>query len=274
MGEEELRKAKHNAERDLHKHFAFLGLSLPVDIESVHHELSNQTTHWVRPSTWIKTLLKKAPNVLMGEKDHTLQCESFWALYKQHEPSAAVFEHRSDDELRYTLPILIFGDEGRGAKRGNFLVWTIESAIGLSDCCPSDQKCKCASLLERLPENEVTQCTSVERVPPHLLQRAALQSTNYKGHSFVTRHLLFGIPHWQYKDHKEVVLKHLELLRDDLISLFHSGIELSGPELLKKLFTTLLSLSLCNLSVCFTLLCRTNVLLRLGRGQGRPQASS
>ena len=162
MNKNDRQKAGQNAERDLHKRFALLGLSLPLKAEPLTHENEGKvvvTTHWVRPSTWIKVLLQKAPHVLLGENNHTLQCESFWALYRQHEPTAEVFKHRSESELQRSIPILIFGDEGRGAKRGNFLVWTVESAIGLSYLSSEERACNCTAELTTLPPNDVTRST-------------------------------------------------------------------------------------------------------------------
>lgn len=231
MNKNDRQKAGQNAERDLHKRFALLGLSLPLKAEPLTHENEGKvvvTTHWVRPSTWIKVLLQKAPHVLLGENNHTLQCESFWALYRQHEPTAEVFKHRSESELQRSIPILIFGDEGRGAKRGNFLVWTVESAIGLSYLSSEERACNCTAELATLPPNDVTRSTCDKRVLERHFEHALLQTTNYKGHSYITRHLLFGIPHWLYKENKNIVEKHLQLLRDDLIELFHQGIEFQG----------------------------------------------
>ena len=235
MNKNDRKQAGQNAERDLHKRFALLGLSLPLKAEPLEHENEGKavvTTHWVRPSTWIKVLLQKAPFVLLGENNHKLQCESFWALYRQHEPTSEVFKHRSESELQRSIPILIFGDEGRGAKRGNFLVWTVESAIGLSYLSKQERACNCAAALATLPPNDVTHSTCEKRVCEQHFDHALLQTTNYKGHSYLTRHLLFGIPHWLYKENKNVVDKHLQLLRDDLIELFHQGIEFQGLVLL------------------------------------------
>ena len=230
MTEKDRKKAGQNAERDLHRRFAQLGLSLPLTPQPIEHYCEGNNileTHWVKPSTWIKVLLQKAPYVLMGKENHELQCSAFWELYRQHEPHAEIFSQRSKEELAFTIPILIFGDEGRGAKRGNFLVWTVESAIGLSDM--DAPPCGCSTELAKVPANEVTRSTCGRCVvPPHYLEQAALQTTNYKGHSYTTRHLLFGIPHWLYKENKQIVTKHLDLLRDDLTSLFIDGVEFQG----------------------------------------------
>ena len=224
-------KTRQNASRDMHARFSQLGLSLSVGIQRVVHDLKAEkvTTHWVRPSDWIKTLMKKAPHCLIGEcKDVSLQLEAFWAAYKQSHPRHAVFEHHSN-KLGKVLPLALFGDEGRGPKRDKFLVWTMESLIGLDDMQASP--CNCAQQVSDMEAAGLDLCLPdcVQPFPPHLLSRAASQTTNYKGHSYVTRHLLFGFPGWAYKDDM-VMEKHLELLAADMSKLFWTGVEVHNGE--------------------------------------------
>ena len=62
------------------------------------------------------------------------------------------------------------------------------------------------------------------------LQRAAMHMSNYKGHSYVTRHMVFGLPHWCYKSHPWVVDKHMVLLSADLGQCFRQGIDINGKQ--------------------------------------------
>ncbi|CAJ1441575.1 unnamed protein product, partial [Effrenium voratum] len=217
-----------NAERDMHRRYCRLGLSIPVHVQSLDHTLRGQPkfdTHFTHVSEWMRVLLKMAPQSLFGDADPEQQCAAFWSLYEQHHPSHQVYQHRRGD-LHRTLPILIFGDEGRGPKRGNFLIWTFETPFGLKDLEPT-WSCGCTQALETLPESDITRCNFEREVPHDLLARASKQTTNYAGHSYLTKHLLFGIPHWKYKADKSPVHKHWEILAEDMSRLFHEGLEVN-----------------------------------------------
>ena len=145
-----------NASRDVRRRFVSLGLSLPIRISHIKHDLKDGATitHWVKPTDWIRTLLGKCPHALLGDYiDFGLQLESFWHFYKQHHPDHEVFKHHIND-LRHTIPLSLFGDEGRGPKRGNFLIWSIESTLGLGNL-PKDWKCNCANDLAKLPKTDL-----------------------------------------------------------------------------------------------------------------------
>lgn len=221
-----------NASRDVRRRFVSLGLSLPIRISHIKHDLKDGATitHWVKPTDWIRTLLGKCPHALLGDYiDFGLQLESFWHFYKQHHPDHEVFKHHIND-LRHTIPLSLFGDEGRGPKRGNFLIWSIESTLGLGNL-PKDWKCNCANDLAKLPKTDLLNLPtgSGQSTREEVRLRAEKQMTNMKGHSYVTRHLIFGIPHWLYKNEKEEVLEeHLTALSNDMCDLFWNGVEVDG----------------------------------------------
>ena len=227
------RKAEQqNACRDMSKRFASLGLSLPVPIQTLEHKLQDRQvkTHWVRPSDWLQVLLKKVPQCIVGSApDLKVQLRAFWAAYKMHHPNHRVFAARTAEDLSFTIPLALFGDEGRGPKRGNFLVWSLESAVGLHDLC-AGQACECATSLAKLPPCDLL--SQAVQYPQHvemeIWQRAALQMTNMKGHSHVTRHLIFGLPHWLYKEQKAILDLHIEVMADDMTRLLTDGVAIKG----------------------------------------------
>ena len=224
-------RAKQNACRDMSSRFAALGLSLPVPIQSLRHELEDceEVTHWVKPSDWLQQLLTKAPQCILGSApDSKVQLSAFWAAYKVHHPSHQVFAARTEEDLSFTVPLALFGDEGRGPKRGNFLVWSLESAVGLNDLC--DSQCDCATSLAKLPPCDLL--SQEVRYPQHvgmeIWQRASLQMTNMKGHSHVTRHLIFGLPHWLYKAKKAILDLHIDVMVQDMTRLLTDGVVVKG----------------------------------------------
>lgn len=63
-----------NATRDLTRRFHSMGFSLPIRISSVCHDLPDGetvTTHWIKPSDWVRLLVRKAPICLFGDCPNT-----------------------------------------------------------------------------------------------------------------------------------------------------------------------------------------------------------
>ena len=226
-------KRKANAERDLHRKFAALGLSLPVNIEEIVHEIETGavTTHWVKPSTWLRVLLSKNPESLFGEGLAKENCSAFWALYRHQEPDHEVFNIRTEEQLSRTIPLCVYGDEGRGPKRGVFLIYTIESPIGVAKYANTPCECECE--IGRMPSMDLPSDEVVQDLDAALLKHASEQSTNYKQHSFTTRHLLFGVPHWLYCKNRNVIDEHVLLMTRDLMELLQTGFMFEGLWLLR-----------------------------------------
>ena len=213
------------------RRFISKNLSIPIPVQTVRHQLpdGDSITHWVKPSDWLKYLLKRHSHCFVGDCNNLeLQLESFWKYYRQHHAQHKVFESHSND-LKKVLPLSLFGDEGRGPKRGNFLIWSLESSIGLWDL-PGEWDCECTKKLSELPPSDIMKFADdrAQRVQDNLYHRATKQCTNMQGHSYVTRHLLWGLPHWVYKSQGEVLEKHIELLSEDMTHIFTSGVEVNG----------------------------------------------
>lgn len=224
-----------NASRDLTRRFSSMGLSMPVTISKIHHVLpegETATTHWIKPTDWLRTLLRRGPHCLLGDcLNIDLQLESFWTLYQQHHPQHEVYQRRAND-LRRTIPLSLFGDEGRGPKRGNFLIWSLESTIGLKDL-PDNWKCTCGADLKKLPRTDLPELAwdgyGPQQVREEVYQRALKQMTNMKGHSYVTRHLIFGMPHWLYKNDKALILEnHIDAITANMQDIFSRGVTVDG----------------------------------------------
>ena len=229
---EEREKLGKNAERNLHARYTRMGFSFPLQPEPIEHDLGDEQviTHHIAISAWLRVLLEVAPEALFGQgmaENASDQLTAWWSLYRQHHKEHIVFEKHAH-QLGCVLPVCIYGDEGRGPKRGNFLVWSFETPFGLEK--HKDSCCDCATCLETLPQFDVTRCSDVDTLPDELMAIARGQSVNYSGHSFVTKHLLFGVPHWLYKAKrgKPVIFKHLQMIADDLKALFENGVTING----------------------------------------------
>lgn len=225
--EEDFRKA-HNAERDLHRTFKRAGLSLPIPIRSMDHTLPDGKQiqiDYVQPSDWLSCLIKRYPALLAGGRAKlTDQLRGFWDLYSFQHGDHAVFKHHAND-LERVFPLQFWGDEGRGPKRAGWLAGTIESCLGLDDI---KWKCCCERKLDDLPRSWLPTFDGNVAQDNQYIRAISNVGTNYKGHSFLTRYLLFGIPGYLYGSKSDLVWSHLNKAAEDLTSLFNVGIVVDG----------------------------------------------
>ena len=188
-----------NAERDSHRFFKSLGLSLDIPIRQhlVQVGKTSYEMYHVTVGDWLKFLIRRAPCVLAGGAEPLqAQLESFWCAYRWAHPTHAVFDR--PERLKQTLPIVLFGDEGKGPKRGNYMLYTFETPIGLSSM--EDFTCSCHSDLRDYPPEYIPDCYGEPHPASDPGLRAAAKAThNYKGHVYLKRHLLFGILDVIYK---------------------------------------------------------------------------
>ena len=215
-----------NAERDCHRKFARLGFSLPIAIQSVTHQCGKDvlTTNWVKVSDWLKYLLRKAPSVLAGSHFSVRQqCVSFWQLYRQVHAGHVAFE--SGKDLNFCLPLILYGDEGRGPKRANFMDFTFETPFGLFR--HQDPHCVCREDVSCWPAEFVCCSSGPVRDSVGVAEQCA---TNQKGHSYLTKHLVFGLPSFLYKAHPQILQEHLRLVSADMRALYEHGIEIGDSK--------------------------------------------
>ena len=218
---------KH-AERFIDRLFKSRRLSLPIDAVLMDHEIfhgsekSIETAH-VEPQSWLKFWLEEDPSILAGEGDVLENFASFWRCYRlQHEHE--VFTTHED--LRYVVPVMIHGDEGRSVKKSPYLICSMESPIGGTPRTKSQGPCSCKDALgEHLPSFGV--------LNPDLLDDDTLKScrsmhTNYTGHSFLSKMLLFGVAGWIYKNNGHVVTSLLETIVAGFQKLFSEGVVARG----------------------------------------------
>lgn len=206
----DVRKAD-NAERDCHRKFNRMGFSLPIRIrEAVHEtETGTITTNYVSMTDYVEYFLRKAPFLLFGGNgdDAHDRLASFWRAFRSHHPQHEVYSTHGD-ALHKVIPYCFHGDEGKGPKRATFMDFSFETPFGLE---LSESSCSCSTeLANDLPQD-----------------LALTMSHNAKGHSYLKRYLLFGLPHAWYKDGKDHIMeKHLELVSENARQFFHNGVSL------------------------------------------------
>lgn len=198
-----------------------LGYSLPIPDQVRNHvverpDAQQVKTHHLKMEDWLKYLMDEHPTLLGGNHD---DFEAFWRLYElQHSTHEIYSQHR--DRLRNVIPVFLHGDEGRAVKRTNFFVLSFETPFGsLAD---PKTACTCCDDL-RMRTDLPSYGSDAGGVDQQLLDICRQQSTNYKGHSYLSRFLLFGIGGWMYKKHPVVVETLVEEVITSLRTLFVEG---------------------------------------------------
>ena len=222
---EEKRRQAPNEERDCHTFFRRWGVSLPVPIIEQTYELDEgekADTAYIRVQDWLRFLISRHPCLIAGGPEPLeTQLEAYWAMYEHHHGTHPVFARGLD--LGRTIPLMVYSDEGKGPKRGNFVVVAIESPIGLQE--QKEQACACEADVRRAPPQFVPHGDPAESWATEV---ALKQSTTCKGHSYLTRHVLFGLPDWIYKHHPQILEEMTRRVSDELSELFSSGLQIGG----------------------------------------------
>ena len=226
-GEAATSSQEANAQRSVQRMFERRRLSLPVPIASMDHEVvvglsRSLVTYHVKPEDWIKYLLETDPSLLSGVSgDMKANNKAFWTLYKlQHETHAVFSKH--GHRLEDVLPVFLHGDEGRGKKKTGYLVMSFESPFGST--ARKHTECGCAEYLASRPDLPSYGTCNEALLDPATLQVLRSMFTNYRGHSFLTRHLLFGLGKSTYKSNPHVVEALLREIASSFKRLFNAGV--------------------------------------------------
>ena len=220
-----------HAQRSTDSFFKKRKLSLPVQISSLDHVVrvgkeSRITSHFVLPSEWLRCIVSSDISVLCGEQNPAASFRAFWEGFRLSNPDHKVFEVHSPEALTKVVPLLLHGDEGRGQKKSPYLVVSIESPIG---CMARLKKaCSCSAHMEARPDlaifGEARDYLLTEKVKNACLK----MFTNFRGHSYLTRHLVFGARAWVYKKNPHVLEELLDVIVDDFNQLMFRGIQIPG----------------------------------------------
>lgn len=182
------------------------------------------------PSSWMKVLLTEFPFLLAGgpKQDLQEQLAAFWDCYEFFQPGHEVFRKNKDD-LAYTLPLILHGDEGRYLKKGNFMVCTVECVLGSDPKKKSERKpcdCHLDSALNRyrdLGGGHVGDDALLKSI-----QVASQQICNDSGNEFLSKFLIFGVSSLLYKKHKELLHQAFDVVSADMTKLFRDGVVINN----------------------------------------------
>eukprot|EP00435_Cladocopium_sp_Y103_P005960 s5325_g1.t3 len=225
-----------NAERDFERLWQRKGYTIPIPIHHMdHQDATSETgllrTHHVKPQDWVKYWMDTSPETIGGyNKDAQTNFSAFWSLYRLQHPEHRVFQQHGG-RLHRVVPMCIHGDEGRAVKRTNFLVCSVESVLGSLPDGRVSQGCSCeAKLMSRPSIPTYEPDIPPPAIDPNLLRVASEQLTNFKGHSYLSRMLIFGVGGWVYKKHPHIVDALFEELSKNMTDLFDNGVKVANGD--------------------------------------------
>ena len=169
--------------------------------------------------------MQSSPNLLSGEGDPCRNFSDFWRCFRIAHSHHEVYNSPLAGCLEKTLPLVLHGDDGRTLKRGKCMVMSLQSVLGHVEKPLERSACTCREEMARRPmipeigaqgDQEDAYC-----MPRSCRKSLKKQLTNYGGHSYLSRWLLFSLPSWVYVQHPEVLTALIERLAGDLRSLFH-----------------------------------------------------
>lgn len=220
-----------NASRDIHEEFDLLGYSLPIDVHSKSHVMGESDTqsimsYHVKPLDWVRHWMHNAPELLGGQGDPFQNFEAFWQCYKVEHPDHEVYA-KHEQHLHRVVPLLLHGDEGRAVKRTNFMVVSMQSPLG--SVPDSNLRCSCAAEMANRT-GVPTYGEDLGTLSPETVNIASKQLTNGKGHTYLSRWLLFGVGGWLYKRHPHIIDDLLAEMTENLKVLFTDGFNFSDDQ--------------------------------------------
>lgn len=174
--------------------------------------------HYLHPKHLLSYFLENHPVLLFGTPDRDKAQQSllaWWKGFAQYHPTHAAFS--LGEPLDRLLPIALHGDEGRGKRRSQTTVFSIESVIGIKGHSSNCDDCRPIGLWNAPYGEDGYQHPFV-----HCLRH------NMKGHSFLQRFPLFLLPGTMANNYKRLTCELITFLACELKTLFHSGIQVGG----------------------------------------------
>ena len=227
------KRVNAQASRSMFRLIHRLGVKWNVPITEVifHTDVGLELTiPYIKPSDFLAFILSNHPEVALGGytslQEGAQLLRGFWQTFQIYQPSHAVFS-TYPDSLEYCLPIYLYGDEGRGRRRGNTAMFMFESPFGIRTASTAKTKKRSFECMCCPTEGYQKKfCGDERKVVP--LEKACIATHNYKEHSFLTRFLLFCLPCATYKAFPTLTTFLLDLIAQDLRRLFFEGIQIGN----------------------------------------------
>ena len=186
--------------------FKEFGLALDVPISYVDVGCEEYELPMLKPSTLFQHFADIGRiDLLFGEQPRSALVD-FWERYEHIEGDHPVFARFRSGELvpARCVPMYCHGDEGRGKKRRQIMVFNTHAAIGRGS----------QPFLTRHEHQ------------PEL--RATKQGLNLLGHSSLTRHLVFALPRGAYGPESRYLFRMIDEVAQDYKRLATKGFRVDG----------------------------------------------
>ena len=221
--------ADRNAERTVQRLFSKHNLSLNLEVVTREHAIEDPTnkkitTYHIMPQSWVEFMMEQE---LENKAHPEVYFRSFWEVYRLSHPDHEVFKDSSRD-LGLVLPILLHGDEGRSQKKTSYLVLSMENPISYKTKKCYDKPCTCEAELASTPGLPTFGPEKPDLLPKSALQALSDMWTNFYGHSYLSRRLLFGLGGWITKKNNHVVESLLAEIAEGFQSLLSEGVMVRG----------------------------------------------
>ena len=123
------KSSKTRHENQTSKAYQDEGLAAPIPFSYV--DLEGFPQHpWLRPSDFLRVFVKENKLGLLTGGNSFDVLEEFWRRYSSVEPSHAVFKLLDAEQRRFTIPCMLYADEGQTLKKQSLMVVSIQPAIG------------------------------------------------------------------------------------------------------------------------------------------------
>lgn len=235
VGHVKVKTQKKNASRDAHHFLKKWGLCWRVPMTFMNHELTPEVRQvaFIKPVSFFTYLLGKAPELLMGGCRDIVQGQvhlrHFWESYEKCHPDHKIFV--GDQRRRETtVPLSLHGDEGRGRKKSNTTIVSMEACIGVDSWAHMVNKrsaCDCSSCEANSASVKRTRLAAGGAAVLrefHSNSSCAFQRTNLTENSYLTKYVLAILP---VKD--LVLLQKLAVeITESLKKLFEEGVVVNG----------------------------------------------
>ena len=206
---------KKNAERDLHKLFKSLGLSLPIEMRMARFGLVY--VQYIPLTEWCNFLMKNHPEYLLG--GYTLNdslyirlLQTFWKRLECSMPDHWLFEHREESDLCRCVPFYLHLDEGTGLRKHAVMVYNMQPVWGQSTAASFEAQFRASARHDD---------ATLERI------MVESQSHNQKGTTYKSRFLFACVPKKLYtKKFARNYDRILDLLAEECVDLMVSGLNI------------------------------------------------
>lgn len=205
------RCSQSNSERDTHRVLDSYGLALPIPLTKLDTKTDGCDVQFLRLSDWLTFILQhNAFHTLCGLRGPDMARQekilsSFWGKFRHDHSDHPIYNMATNQQLvlHRTLPIVLRGDEGRGAKRSAFMVLQWHGLLGLGTH-PQKRREKQLNMKRKYVKHNL----------------------NFRGHTYTNRFMHGCLPkHWYADDKDHVFTALLAAAADEACHLASEGVK-------------------------------------------------